>query len=164
MKRTPGFAPKRSATCGSLLLFACAIGTTAKAATELEFQLTDGHGPRSLHVIVSKGDLRLQSSAQPGFELHFSAPTRTAYVINHPRRQYAHLDPTQLEKSGVAVSGLVGALQNQLSGLDDSRRNRVNDFLKGGRSWQTGHPNQERRTTSPDDDHQTTTGCRHPLP
>ena len=131
MKRTPGFAAKRSATCGSLLLFACAISTTAKAATELEFQLTDGHGPRSLHVIVSKGDLRLQSSAQPGFELHFSAPTRTAYVINHPRRQYAHLDPTQLEKSGVAVSGLVGALQNQLSGLDDSRRNRVNDFLKG---------------------------------
>ena len=131
MKRNPGFAPKRSATCGSLLLFACAIGTTAKAATELAFQLTDGHEPRSLHIIVSKGHLRLQSSAQPGFELHFSAPTQMAYVINHPRRQYAHLDPTQLEKSGVAVSGLVGALQNQLSGLDDSRRNRVNDFLKG---------------------------------
>ena len=109
----------------------CAIGITAKAATELEFQLTDGHGPRSLHIVVSNGHLRLQSGAQPGFELYFSAPTQTAYLINHPRRHYAHLDPTQLARNGVAVSSLVGALQNQLSGLDEGRRNRVNNFLKG---------------------------------
>ncbi len=131
MKRTPGLAPRRSVTYWSLLLLVCVTGITAKAATELEFQLTDGHGPRSLHVIVSNGHLRLQSGAQPGFELYFSAPTQRAYLINHPRRHYAHLDPTQLEKNGVAVSSLVGALQNQLSGLDEGRRTRVNDFLKG---------------------------------
>ena len=131
MKRTPGFAPRRSVTYWSLLLLMCAIGITAKAATELEFQLTDGHGPRSLHIVVSNGHLRLQSGAQPGFELYFSAPTQTAYLINHPRRHYAHLDPTQLARNGVAVSSLVGALQNQLSGLDEGRRNRVNNFLKG---------------------------------
>ena len=131
MKRTPGFAPRRSVTYGSLLLLMCAIGITAKAATELEFQLTDGHGPRSLHIVVSNGHLRLQSGAQPGFELYFSTPTQTAYLINHPRRHYAHLDPTQLARNGVAVSSLVGALQNQLSGLDEGRRNRVNNFLKG---------------------------------
>ena len=131
MKRSPGFAPRRSVTYWSLLLLMCAIGITAKAATELEFQLTDGHGPRSLHIVVSNGHLRLQSGAQPGFELYFSAPTQTAYLINHPRRHYAHLDPTQLARNGVAVSSLVGALQNQLSGLDEGRRNRVNNFLKG---------------------------------
>ena len=131
MKRTPGFAPRRSVTYWSLLLLMCAIGITAKAATELEFQLTDGHGPRSLHIVVSNGHLRLQSGAHPGFELYFSAPTQTAYLINHPRRHYAHLDPTQLARNGVAVSSLVGALQNQLSGLDEGRRNRVNNFLKG---------------------------------
>ncbi len=131
MKRTSSFAPRRSVTCWSLLLLVCVTGISAKAATELEFQLTDGHGPRSLHIIVSNGHLRLQSDAQPGFELYFSAPTQTAYLINHPRRQYAHLDPLQLERNGVAVSSLVGALQNQLSGLDEGRRNRVNDFLKG---------------------------------
>ena len=131
MKRTPGFAPRRSVTYWLLLLLVCVTGITAKAATELEFQLTDGHGPRSLHIIVSNGHLRLQSDAQPGFELYFSAPIQTAYLINHPRRHYARLDPTQLERNGVAVSGLVGALQNQLSGLDEGRRDRVNDFLKG---------------------------------
>ena len=131
MKRTPGFAPRRSVTYWSLLLLMCAIGITAKAATELEFQLTDGHGPRSLHIVVSNGHLRLQSGAQPGFELYFSAPTQTAYLINHPRRHYAHLDPSQLARNGVAVSSLVGALQHQLSGLDEGRRNRVNNFLKG---------------------------------
>ena len=131
MKRTPGFAPRRSVTYWSLLLLMCAIGITAKAATELEFQLTDGHGPRSLHIVVSNGHLRLQSGAQPGFELSFSAPTQTAYLINHPRRHYAHLYPIQLARNGVAVSSLVGALQNQLSGLDEGRRNRVNNFLKG---------------------------------
>ena len=131
MKKTPALAPRRSVTYWSLLLLACAIGTTAKAATELEFQLTDRHGPQSIHVIVSNGHLRLQSGAHPRFELYYSTPTQTAYLIDHPRRHYAHLDPTQLERNGVAVSRLVGALQNQLSGLDEGRRNRVNNFLKG---------------------------------